>query len=55
MENELKFELENKILDYQVVPPIEDPIFWLSIGGVICLLSGLIFADLMKSKINKYN
>jgi len=55
MENELKVELDNTILDYQVIPTLEDPIFWLSVGGVICLLAGLIFADLMKSKLKDWS
>ena len=46
--------LDEYILDYQQIKPIEDPIFWLSCGAFICLMSGLIFADLMKSKLNKW-
>ncbi len=42
------------ISDYQKIKPIEDPIFWLSCGAFICLMSGLIFADIMKSKINDW-
>ena len=30
------------ISDYQQIKPIEDPIFWLSCGAFICLMSGLI-------------
>ena len=43
------------ISDYQQIKPIEDPIFWLSCGAFICLMSGLIFADIMKSKINNWS
>ena len=46
--------LDEFISDYQQVKPIEDPIFWLSCGAFICLMSGLIFADIMKSKLNKW-
>ena len=42
------------ILEYQQIKPIEDPIFWLSCGAFICLMSGLIFADIMKSKLNNW-
>ena len=42
------------ILEYQQIKPIEDPIFWLSCGSFICLMSGLIFADIMKSKLNNW-
>ncbi len=42
------------ISDYQQIKPIEDPIFWLSCGAFICLISGLIFADIMKSKLNNW-
>ena len=42
------------ISDYQQIKPINDPIFWLSIGAFLCLLSGLIFADIMKSKLNNW-
>ena len=42
------------ISDYQQIKPIEDPIFWLSCGAFICLMSGLIFADIMKSKLNNW-
>ena len=42
------------ISDYQQIKPIEDPVFWLSCGAFICLMSGLIFADLMKSKLNNW-
>ena len=42
------------ISDYQQIKPIEDPIFWLSCGVFICLMSGLIFADIMKSKLNNW-
>ena len=42
------------IADYQQIKPIEDPVFWLSCGAFICLMSGLIFADIMKSKLHKW-
>ena len=46
--------IDEFISDYQQIKPIEDPIFWLSCGAFICLMSGLIFADIMKSKLNKW-
>ncbi len=46
--------VEGFIADYQQIKPIEDPLFWLSCGAFICLMSGLIFADIMKSKLNKW-
>ena len=46
--------LDDFISDYQQLKPIEDPIFWLSFGSFICLMSGLIFADIMKSKLNSW-
>ena len=46
--------IDNFISDYQKINPIEDPIFWLSCGAFICLMSGLIFADIMKSKLNNW-
>jgi len=46
--------LDEFISDYQQIKPIEDPIFWLSCGVFICLMSGLIFADIMKSKLNNW-
>jgi len=46
--------IDEFISDYQQIKPIEDPIFWLSCGIFICLMSGLIFADIMKSKINNW-
>ena len=42
------------ISEYQQIKPIEDPIFWLSCGAFICLISGLIFADIMKSKLKNW-
>ena len=42
------------ISEYQPIKPIEDPVFWLSCGAFICLMSGLIFADIMKSKLNNW-
>ncbi len=49
------FELDDTILEYQEIQPIEDPVFWISIGTFTCLMSGLIFADLMKTKLNKWS
>ena len=46
--------IDDFISDYQQIKPIEDPIFWLSCGAFICLMSGLIFADIMKSKLNNW-
>ena len=46
--------IEDFISDYQQIKPIEDPVFWLSCGGFICIMSGLIFADIMKSKLNNW-
>ena len=46
--------VEDLISDYQQIKPIEDPVFWLSFGAFICLMSGLIFADIMKSKLNNW-
>ena len=46
--------IDEFISDYQQIKPIEDPIFWLSCGAFICLMSGLIFADIMKSKLNSW-
>ena len=46
--------IDEFISDYQQIKPIEDPIFWLSCGAFICLMSGLIFADIMKSKLHNW-
>jgi len=46
--------IDEFISDYQQIKPIEDPVFWLSCGALICLMSGLIFADIMKSKLNNW-
>ena len=46
--------IDEFISDYQQIKPIEDPIFWLSCGAFICLMSGLIFADIMRSKLNNW-
>ena len=46
--------IDDFISDYQQIEPIEDPIFWLSCGAFICLMSGLIFADIMKTKLNNW-
>ena len=47
--------IDEYISEYQQIKPIEDPIFWLSCGAFICLMSGLIFADIMKSKLNNWS
>ena len=46
--------IDEFISDYQQIKPIEDPFFWLSCGAFICLMSGLIFADIMKTKLNNW-
>ncbi len=46
--------IDDFISEYQQIKPIEDPFFWLSCGLFICLMSGLIFADMMKSKLNNW-
>jgi len=46
--------IDDFISEYQQIKPIEDPIFWLACGLFICLMSGLIFADIMKSKLNNW-
>ena len=46
--------IDEFISDYQQIKPIEDPIFWLACGAFVCLMSGLIFADIMKSKLNNW-
>tara|TARA_B100000700_G_C14716417_1_gene701602 strand:- start:104 stop:562 length:459 start_codon:yes stop_codon:yes gene_type:complete len=46
--------LNDFIPDYQQIEPIEDPLFWIAFGAFICLFSGLIFADLMRSKLNNW-
>ena len=46
--------IDEFISDYQQIKPIEDPVIWLSFGAFICLMSGLIFADIMKSKLNNW-
>ena len=46
--------IDEFIYDYQQIKPIEDPVTWLSFGAFICLMSGLIFADIMKSKLNNW-
>ncbi len=47
--------IDEFISEYQQIDPIQDPIFWLSCGAFICLMSGLIFADIMKSKLNNWS
>ncbi|MBW3042273.1 hypothetical protein [Prochlorococcus marinus] len=47
--------IDEFISDYQQIKPIEDPVFWISCGAFICLMSGLIFADIMKSKLRNWS
>ncbi len=47
--------IDEFISDYQQIKPIQDPIFWLSCGVFICLMSGLIFADIMRAKLNNWS
>ena len=54
LEDESMLGIDQFISEYQQIKPIEDPIFWLSCGAFICLMSGLIFADIMKSKLNNW-
>ena len=54
LDNQNIQNIDEFISDYQQIKPIDDPIFWLSCGAFICLMSGLIFADIMKSKINNW-
>ena len=54
IDDELTPNIDQYISDYQQIKPIEDPVFWLSCGAFICLMSGLIFADMMKSKLNNW-
>ena len=49
-----QINLNDFISDYQQIKAIEDPIFWLSCGAFICIMSGLIFAYIMKSKLNNW-
>ena len=49
-----KPSIDEFISDYQQIKPIEDPVTWISFGAFICLMSGLIFADIMKSKLNNW-
>ena len=46
--------LDDYISDYQQIKPIEDPVIWIAFGAFTCLMSGLIFADIMKSKLNNW-
>ncbi len=46
--------IDEFISDYQQIEPIKDPVTWLSFGAFICLMSGLIFADIMKSKLKNW-
>ena len=54
LDDELTPTIDQYISDYQQIKPIEDPIFWLACGAFVCLMSGLIFADIMKSKLNNW-
>ena len=46
--------IDEFISDYQEIKPIEDPVTWISFGAFMCLMSGLIFADIMKAKLNNW-
>ena len=48
-------DIDKFISNYQEIKPIEDPVFWLSCGAFVCLMSGLIFADIMKTKLNNWS
>ncbi len=50
-----EINLNEYISEYNQIAPIEDPIFWLSCGAFICFMSGLIFADIMKSKLRDWS
>ena len=49
-----KLSIDEFISDYQEIKPIEDPVTWISFGAFMCLMSGLIFADIMKAKLNNW-
>ena len=49
-----KLNIDEFISDYQEIKPIEDPVTWISFGAFMCLMSGLIFADIMKTKLNNW-
>jgi len=49
-----KLSIDEFISDYQEIKPIEDPVTWISFGAFMCLMSGLIFADIMKTKLNNW-
>jgi len=49
-----KLNIDEFISDYQEIKPIEDPVTWISFGAFMCLMSGLIFADIMKAKLNNW-
>ena len=48
-------EIDESILQFKQIPKIADPIFWLSVGLFICLLSGIIFADILRTKIRRWS
>ncbi len=50
-----EININKYISEYNQIAPIEDPIFWLSCGAFICLMSGLIFADIMKAKLSNWS
>lgn len=50
-----EININEYISEYRQIAPIEDPIFWLSCGAFICFMSGLIFADIMKSKLRNWS
>ena len=50
-----EININEYISEYKQIASIEDPIFWLSCGAFICFMSGLIFADIMKSKLREWS
>ncbi len=54
VENFSELDLKGNITEFQKLETIQDPIFWLSIGIFICLLSGIIFADIIRTKIRRW-
>ena len=54
-ENNYNMNLDDTIQEFQKIPAIKDPVFWLATGLFICFMAGLIFADLMRTKLNKWS
>ena len=53
--DEIYPEIDESILQFKELPTIQDPVFWISIGLFICILSGVIFADIIRTKINMWS